>query len=91
MCIVVILYGCRWGYRGVIIGWDEKARAPHTWIQEMHKNNPTWQHQPNYAMLVDTRDRQAPQITYVPQVIYNKPKGLKVAKEVLMADRLDGR
>ena len=68
MGIVVILYHFRWGYRGVIIGWDEKARAPHTWIQEMHKNNPTWQHQPNYAMLVDTRDRQAPQITYVPQV-----------------------
>ena len=57
----------------MIIGWDEKARAPDTWIQEMHQNNPTWQHQPNYAMLVDTRDRQAPQITYVPQVRINQP------------------
>jgi len=56
-----------WGYRGVIIGWDEVARAPANWIQEMHKNNPSWQQQPNYAILVDTRDRPAPQITYVPQ------------------------
>merc|ERR1719436_2027717 len=27
----------RWGYRGVIIGWDETARAPASWIEEMHK------------------------------------------------------
>lgn len=25
-----------WKYRGVIIGWDEKARAPETWLDEMH-------------------------------------------------------
>ena len=61
-------YCFRWGYRGVIIGWDETARAPDFWIKEMHQNNPRWQHQPNYAVLVDTRDRPAPQITYVPQV-----------------------
>ena len=59
---------CRWGYRGVIIGWDETARAPQQWLSEMHKNNPSWKTQPNYAVLVDTRDRPAPQITYVPQV-----------------------
>jgi len=57
----------RWGYRGVIIGWDETARAPASWLEEMHKGNPTWRGQPNYAVLVDTRDRPAPQITYVPQ------------------------
>lgn len=57
----------RWGYRGVIIGWDETARAPATWISEMHKGSPDWKDQPNYAILVDTRDRPAPQITYVPQ------------------------
>ena len=38
----------------------------------MHKNNPDWKTQPNYAVLVDTRDRPAPQITYVPQVGYIK-------------------
>lgn len=57
----------KWGYRGVIIGWDEEARAPQDWLSEMHKNNPEWKSQPNYAVLVDTRDRPAPQITYVPQ------------------------
>ena len=60
---------CRWGYRGVIIGWDETARAPKEWLEQMHKDNPTWRHQPNYAVLVDTRDRPAPQLTYVPQVV----------------------
>lgn len=57
----------KWGYRGVITGWDEQARAPKEWIASMHKENPGWTTQPNYAMLVDTRDRAAPQITYVPQ------------------------
>lgn len=57
----------RWGYRGVIIGWDETARAPERWIEEMHKGSPEWKGQPNFAILVDTRDRPAPQITYVPQ------------------------
>jgi len=57
----------KWGYRGVIIGWDLEARAPQDWLSEMHKNNPAWRTQPNYAILVDTRDRPAPQITYVPQ------------------------
>jgi len=57
----------RWGYRGVIIGWDETARAPASWIEEMHKGSPDWRLQPNFAILVDTRDRPAPQITYVPQ------------------------
>ena len=56
----------------MIIGWDETARAPADWLEQMHKDNPTWKHQPNYAILVDTRDRPAPQLTYVPQVL-NKP------------------
>jgi hemimethylated DNA binding protein len=57
----------KWGYRGVIIGWDEKAQAPKQWLTQMHANNPHWKDQPNYSILVDTRDRTAPQITYVPQ------------------------
>ena len=52
----------------MIIGWDESARAPAHWLAEMHRGQPGWGHQPNYAVLVDTRDRPAPQITYVPQV-----------------------
>jgi len=56
-----------WGYRGVIIAWDETANAPAEWLREMHKENKEWRNQPNYSVLVDTRDRQAPQMTYVPQ------------------------
>jgi len=68
----------RWGYRGVIIGWDETARAPEAWIREMHKSNRDWSRQPNYAILVDTRDRTAPQITYVPQENIEVVKHTKV-------------
>lgn len=58
----------RWGYRGIIIGWDPTAKAPAHWLQQMHPpDKPHWRHQPNYAILVDTRDRLEPQTTYVPE------------------------
>ena len=38
-------YCGRWGYRGVIIGWDEKARAPEQWLREMHSKEPEWRNQ----------------------------------------------
>lgn len=58
----------RWGYRGIIIGWDEVAKAPESWLKSMHpEDKPHWRTMPNYAILVDTRDRLSPQITYVPQ------------------------
>ena len=42
----------------------------------MHRGQPGWGQQPNYAVLVDTRDRPAPQITYVPQVSTDLVQGL---------------
>ncbi len=65
-----------WGYHGVIIGWDEEARAPESWLKQMHGDNADWRTQPNYAVLVDTRDRPAPQMTYVPQ------ENLEVVRQV---------
>ena len=29
----------RLGYRGVIIGWDEVARAPEQWLKLMHRDH----------------------------------------------------
>ncbi|KAK7480727.1 hypothetical protein BaRGS_00027988 [Batillaria attramentaria] len=58
----------RWGYRGVIIGWDPKAVAPEGWLRQNHPpDKKYWREMPNYSILVDTRDRLVPQITYVPQ------------------------
>ncbi|KAK6171209.1 hypothetical protein SNE40_019447 [Patella caerulea] len=57
-----------WGYRGVIIGWDTEAKAPDSWLKQMHpQGKEHWRTMPNYSILVDTRDRVEPQITYVPQ------------------------
>ncbi len=68
------------GYHGVIVGWDVTARAPEPWLAQMHgSDHPEWRTQPNYAILVDTRDRPVPQLTYVPQeniVIVNQVKVL---------------
>ncbi|KAK7108567.1 uncharacterized protein [Littorina saxatilis] len=58
----------RWKYRGVIIGWDYKAKAPEHWLRQNHPpDKEHWRETPNYSILVDTRDRLVPQVTYVPQ------------------------
>eukprot|EP00095_Tigriopus_kingsejongensis_P011863 maker-scaffold180_size281610-snap-gene-0.37 protein:Tk11863 transcript:maker-scaffold180_size281610-snap-gene-0.37-mRNA-1 annotation:"f-box only protein 21" len=65
-----------WGYHGVIVGWDETARAPEAWIKQMHGDKTHWRAQPNYSILVDTRDRPSPQVTYVPQ------ENIEIVKQV---------
>ncbi|XP_031551876.1 F-box only protein 21-like [Actinia tenebrosa] len=58
----------KWNYRGVIIGWDEKLNAPDYWRASNHPaDKPHWQTMPNYAILVDIRDRAEPQVTYIPE------------------------
>ncbi|XP_054723277.1 F-box only protein 21-like [Uloborus diversus] len=57
-----------WKYRGVIVGWDETAKAPKEWLKVMHgEKHKHWKDMPNYSILVDTRDKLIPQIGYVPQ------------------------
>ncbi|KAL3997221.1 hemimethylated DNA binding domain protein [Acanthocheilonema viteae] len=53
------------GYRGVIIGWDEKAVAPQSWLDKTHKGRKEWSEMPNYSVIIDTRDRLIPQLAYV--------------------------
>ncbi|XP_072036672.1 uncharacterized protein [Amphiura filiformis] len=56
----------KYGYRGVIIGWDPVAKAPKEWLDRMHpKDKEHWSSISNYSVLVDTRDRTSPQTTYV--------------------------
>lgn len=55
-----------YGYRGVIVGWDEIASAPDEWLAEHHEGHSEYRIQPNYAVLLDTRDRRAHK-TYIPQ------------------------
>jgi len=57
----------RWGYRGVIVGWDPHTKAPASWVKENHGENKQWSKQPNYAILIDIRDRTIPQLGYVPE------------------------
>ncbi|KAI6182463.1 YccV-like domain-containing protein [Aphelenchoides bicaudatus] len=54
-------------YRAVIVGWDERANAPDFWLKEVHKNKKEWIDNPNYLVLIDTRDKTIPQIGYVIQ------------------------
>lgn len=68
-----------WGYRGVIVGWDPKCRAPADWIKQMHdKDKPEWRDMPNYSILVDTRDRLTPQLTYVPEENFEIITNMKI-------------
>ncbi|KAJ1358369.1 hypothetical protein KIN20_016784 [Parelaphostrongylus tenuis] len=55
------------GYRGVIIGWDLKAKASAKFIEKVHKGNKEWTNNPNYAVLIDARDRMVPQMGYIAQ------------------------
>ena len=44
----------------------------------MHNGHPEWKKQPNYSLLVDTRDREQPQMTYVPEENMEVIRGTKV-------------
>ncbi|XP_014681547.1 PREDICTED: F-box only protein 21-like [Priapulus caudatus] len=73
-----------WGYRGVIIGWDEDAKAPEWWVNQNHPDDkPDWRTQPNYSVIVDTRDRPTPQSTYIPQENIEVLKQTKIIHPVL--------
>ncbi|CAD6184697.1 unnamed protein product [Caenorhabditis auriculariae] len=63
------------GFRGVVVGWDVKARAPQDFITKVHKGNKEWSNSPNYAVLIDVRDRPTPQIAYLVQGNLIRDKG----------------
>ena len=54
-------------------------QAPEEWLKQNHPaGKERWRHQPNYAILVDSRDRPGVQITYVPQENIKLTPKLKV-------------
>ncbi|CAB3408615.1 unnamed protein product [Caenorhabditis bovis] len=65
----------KFGYRAIIIGWDEKAIAPAEFIAKVHDGNEQFTNNPNYAVLIDMRDRITPQIGYIVQENVEKTTG----------------
>jgi hemimethylated DNA binding protein len=58
----------KYGYRGVVIGWDPECKATDQWIKLMGiKDLDNGTNQPFYSVLVDVRDRTDAQTTYVAQ------------------------
>ncbi|KAG1699649.1 hypothetical protein GQR58_005491 [Nymphon striatum] len=55
------------GFRGVIIGWDEKANGPEKLLKQILGENKRYRDQPNYAVLIDGRDRLITDFAYIPQ------------------------
>lgn len=60
------------------MGWDQSAKASENWLDQMHSGHPEWRKQPNYRVLVDTRDRTPAQATYVPQENIEVQRSVKV-------------
>jgi len=71
----------RFGYRGVIFGWDPVCKASVEWIIQMGVDRLTnGRNQPFYYVLVDTRDRQYQSTSYVAQeniIIMENPQPIQ--------------
>ena len=58
----------KYGYRGVIVGWDDECEQSDEWVSAMRVEElEQGSRQPFYHVLVDTRDRSPPQVCYVAQ------------------------
>lgn len=58
----------KYGYRGLIVGWDHECRQSDEWCETMEVDKLTHgRAQPFYHVLVDRRDRPGGQMTYVAQ------------------------
>ncbi|XP_067388773.1 F-box only protein 21-like isoform X2 [Emydura macquarii macquarii] len=83
----------RFGYSGVIVGWDVKARAPKDWLQ--HKYPPEKQglrDTPHYRILINRANRFGKSTVYIPEEEITIIMGLEVHHPDLTAyfSRYDG-
>jgi len=66
----------KFGYRGVIIGYDPTCLQTDEWVEQMGVERlPGGRNQPFYHVLVDTRDRPGEQATYVAEENVQLPDG----------------
>ncbi|XP_034622052.1 uncharacterized protein LOC117875160 isoform X1 [Trachemys scripta elegans] len=69
----------RFGYSGVIVGWDVKARAPEEWLQ--HKYPPEKQglrDTPHYRILINQANSFSKSTAYIPEEDITIIMGLEV-------------
>ncbi|XP_050806143.1 uncharacterized protein LOC127049430 isoform X1 [Gopherus flavomarginatus] len=69
----------RFGYSGVIVGWDVKARAPEEWLQ--HKYPPDKQglrDTPHYRILINQTNSFGKSTVYIPEEEITMIMGLEV-------------
>ncbi|XP_021246392.1 uncharacterized protein LOC110395819 isoform X1 [Numida meleagris] len=69
----------RFGYLGVIVGWDVKAKAPEEWLQ--HKYPPEKQdiiHTPHYRILINNASGFGKSTAYIPEEEITLTVGLEV-------------
>ncbi|KFP73282.1 hypothetical protein N311_02584, partial [Apaloderma vittatum] len=69
----------RFGYSGVIIGWDVKANTPKEWLQ--HKDPPAKQHlkdTPHYRILINKANGFGKSTAYIPEEEITIIVGLEV-------------
>jgi len=65
----------KYGYRGVIVGYDTRCEQPEAWIETMSVDElPRGREQVFYHVLVDTRDRPGDQVTYVAEDNIRRPE-----------------
>jgi len=78
----------KYGYRGVIVGYDESCKASHMWRMAMHKEDAARAlDTPHYAVLVDTRNRPHEQQTYVAE--WNLAHDMHTVKHSKVLDYYD--
>lgn len=83
----------KFGYKGVIVAWDESCKATTMWRMAMHAADAERAlNTPHYAVLVDVRNRPQEQQTYVAEWnLMNDFGEVKHSKVQDYFDRFEGR
>ncbi|NXL62138.1 FBX21 protein, partial [Chordeiles acutipennis] len=86
-----VIFHKSFGYSGVIVGWDVKARAPEEWLQ--HKYPPAKQDlkdTPHYRILINKANRFGKSTAYVPEEEITIIIGLEVVHHPDMKNYFSG-